>query len=54
MCMEPSEGFEKRGGKLVSRRPRACSNEETDGGDNACACYILNIAGQNGYKVKII
>ena len=49
--MEPSNGFEKRDGKLVPRRPRSCSNEETDGGDNACACYILNIAGQNGYKV---
>ena len=51
--MEPSTGFEKRDGKLVPRRPRSCSNEETDGGDNACACYILNIAGQNGYKVII-
>ena len=51
LCMEPSNGFEKRDGKLVPRRPRSCSNEETDGGDNACACYILNIAGQNGYKV---
>ena len=53
LCMEPSSGFEMRNGKKVPRRPRSCSNEETDGGDNACACFILNIAGQNGYKVFI-
>ena len=51
LCMEPSSGLENRNGKLVPRRPKICSHEETDGGDNACACYIFNVAGQNGYKV---
>merc|ERR1719370_836057 len=50
--MEPSSGYERRADKMVPRRPRVCSHEETDGGVNACACYILNIAGQNGYKVQ--